>query len=59
MKSDTRQRARQRLDERLLALKPEDRFRAPVGIGAPKLTRLKLKGGGLISVPHRVETHAT
>lgn len=29
MKSDTRQRARRRLDERLLALKPEERFRAP------------------------------
>jgi predicted DNA-binding mobile mystery protein A len=29
MKNDTRQRARQRLDERLLALKPEERFRAP------------------------------
>ncbi len=29
MKNDTRQRARQRLDERLLALKPEDRFKAP------------------------------
>jgi predicted DNA-binding mobile mystery protein A len=29
MKNDTRQRARQRLDERLLALKPEDRFGAP------------------------------
>ena len=29
MKSDTKHRARQRLDERLLALKPEDRFRAP------------------------------
>jgi predicted DNA-binding mobile mystery protein A len=29
MKKDTRQRARQRLDERLLALKPEDRFRTP------------------------------
>jgi len=29
MKSDARQRARQRLDERLLALKPEDRFRPP------------------------------
>lgn len=29
MKKDTRQRARQRLDERLKALKPEDRFRAP------------------------------
>jgi predicted DNA-binding mobile mystery protein A len=29
MITDTRHRARQRLDERLLALKPEDRFRAP------------------------------
>ena len=29
MKNDTRQRARQRLDERLKALKPEDRFRTP------------------------------
>jgi predicted DNA-binding mobile mystery protein A len=29
MKNDTRQRARQRLDERLLALKPEERFKAP------------------------------
>jgi predicted DNA-binding mobile mystery protein A len=29
MKNDTRLRARQRLDERLLALKPEERFRAP------------------------------
>jgi predicted DNA-binding mobile mystery protein A len=29
MRNDTRQRARQRLDERLLALKPEDRFKAP------------------------------
>ncbi len=29
MKNDPRQRARQRLDERLLALKPEDRFKAP------------------------------
>lgn len=29
MKNDTRQRARLRLDERLLPLKPEDRFRAP------------------------------
>jgi predicted DNA-binding mobile mystery protein A len=29
MKSDTRQRARRRLDERLLALKPEERFRVP------------------------------
>ncbi|WP_441255681.1 mobile mystery protein A [Tardiphaga sp. 285_C5_N1_2] len=29
MKNDVRQRARQRLDERLLYLKPEDRFRAP------------------------------
>ena len=29
MKNDTRQRARQRLDERLLALKPEERLRAP------------------------------
>lgn len=29
MKQDTRHRARQRLDERLSALKPEDRFRAP------------------------------
>ena len=29
MKNDVRQRARQRLDERLLALKPKDRFRAP------------------------------
>jgi predicted DNA-binding mobile mystery protein A len=29
MITSTRHRARQRLDERLLALKPEDRFRAP------------------------------
>lgn len=29
MKNDTRQRARRRLDERLLALKPEERFKAP------------------------------
>lgn len=29
MKDDARQRARQRLDERLLPLKPEDRFRPP------------------------------
>ena len=29
MKNDMRQRARQRLDERLLPLKPEDRFRPP------------------------------
>ena len=29
MKNDTRQRARQRLDGRLAALKPEDRFKAP------------------------------
>src|SRR5258706_15467021 len=29
MKNSTRQRARQRLDERLLVLKPEERFRAP------------------------------
>ena len=29
MKNDTRKRARDRLDERLLVLKPEDRFRAP------------------------------
>jgi len=29
MNDDSRRRARQRLDERLLALKPEDRFRAP------------------------------
>ena len=29
MKNDTRQRARQRLDERLLPLKPEDRFKSP------------------------------
>ena len=29
MKTDTRRRARRRLDERLLLLKPEDRFRAP------------------------------
>jgi predicted DNA-binding mobile mystery protein A len=29
MKNDTRRRARERLDERLLALKPEERFRAP------------------------------
>lgn len=29
MKSDARQRARQRLDERLSSLKPEDRFRPP------------------------------
>jgi predicted DNA-binding mobile mystery protein A len=29
MKKDTRQRARQRLDERLSYLKPEDRFRPP------------------------------
>ncbi len=29
MKRDTRHRARQRLDERLLGLKPEDRFRPP------------------------------
>ncbi|HEY5131439.1 MAG TPA: mobile mystery protein A [Bradyrhizobium sp.] len=29
MKNHIRERARQRLDERLLALKPEDRFRAP------------------------------
>jgi predicted DNA-binding mobile mystery protein A len=29
MKNDTRLRARQRLDERLLALKPEERLRAP------------------------------
>jgi predicted DNA-binding mobile mystery protein A len=29
MKSDARQRARQRLDERLLTLKPEDRFHSP------------------------------
>jgi predicted DNA-binding mobile mystery protein A len=29
MKNDIRQRARQRLDERLMALKPEERFRAP------------------------------
>ena len=29
MKSDARQRARQRLDERLIALKPEERFRVP------------------------------
>lgn len=29
MKFDNRQRARQRLDERLLVLKPEERFRAP------------------------------
>jgi hypothetical protein len=31
MKNDSRQRARQRLDERLAALKPEDRFKAPTG----------------------------
>jgi predicted DNA-binding mobile mystery protein A len=29
MKNDTRQRARQRLDGRLAALKPEDRFKTP------------------------------
>lgn len=29
MMTDTRRRARQRLDERLAALKPEERFRAP------------------------------
>lgn len=29
MKNDTRRRARQRLDERLAALKPEDRFQPP------------------------------
>src|SRR5262245_57390023 len=29
MKDDTKTRARQRLDERLAALKPTDRFRAP------------------------------
>lgn len=29
MKSDARQRARQRLDERLSSLKPQDRFRPP------------------------------
>jgi predicted DNA-binding mobile mystery protein A len=29
MKNDIRQRARQRLDERLMALKPEERFRTP------------------------------
>jgi predicted DNA-binding mobile mystery protein A len=29
MKRDTRRKARQRLDERLAGLKPEDRFRAP------------------------------
>ncbi len=29
MKNETRQRARQRLDERLTALKPEDRFQPP------------------------------
>jgi predicted DNA-binding mobile mystery protein A len=29
MKNDVRQRARQRLDERLLKLKPEDQFKAP------------------------------
>lgn len=29
MKNDTRQRARRRLDERLLPLKPEDRFKPP------------------------------
>lgn len=29
MKNDNRQRARQRLDERLAALKPEDRFKTP------------------------------
>jgi predicted DNA-binding mobile mystery protein A len=29
MNDDSRQRARQRLDERLLALKPEDRFHTP------------------------------
>jgi predicted DNA-binding mobile mystery protein A len=29
MKNDTRQRGRKRLDERLTALKPEDRFNAP------------------------------
>jgi predicted DNA-binding mobile mystery protein A len=29
MRSDPRQRARQRLDERLVTLKPEERFRAP------------------------------
>ena len=29
MKNDTRQRARQRLDGRLAALKPEDQFKAP------------------------------
>jgi predicted DNA-binding mobile mystery protein A len=29
MKNEARQRSRQRLDERLLALKPEDRFRRP------------------------------
>lgn len=29
MNNDPKQRARQRLDERLLALKPEDRFHAP------------------------------
>jgi predicted DNA-binding mobile mystery protein A len=29
MRNDARQRARRRLDERLQALKPEDRFRAP------------------------------
>lgn len=29
MKSDARKRARERLDQRLLALKPEDRFRTP------------------------------
>jgi predicted DNA-binding mobile mystery protein A len=29
MRSDPRQRARRRLDERLVALKPEERFRAP------------------------------
>ena len=29
MKNDTRQQARQRLDERLMTLKPEERFKAP------------------------------
>src|SRR5262245_27487517 len=29
MKNDARKRARERLDQRLLALKPEDRFRSP------------------------------
>jgi predicted DNA-binding mobile mystery protein A len=29
MKDDTRERARQRLDDRLLVLKPENRFKAP------------------------------